>query len=860
MMKKTILYGLALLGLTLNISAQSPVKKSFKTLRSQDVICPADFHDAHSVIHAPQSYKKLARLQSPATKTSEFEVEYIGFPEDAKVAFERAVDIWEYLIQSDVPIRVIAYWEALGSNILGSANTTDFLINFEGAPKVNTYYPIALAEKLAGKPLNNDVEFDIYCRFSSQIPWHYGEAKDITSGKFDLTSIVLHELGHGLGFISTMSVSAQRGSYGYGTPYKTIYDAYIEDVTGNNLVDTSAYTNNTADLYRALTGNGLYFDISVDNTKPKLYAPTSFSSGSSISHLDDYSYLSGTENSLMTSTARSMEVAHDPGPLAMGIFEEMGWKSTSIVHQELKNFTSGSPVTFEATLRSDSTLNVESFKLYYKTNNGEWQSIDLENISGNTYAHSITFPNGVNDVQYYFEYISESGNSTISPGNDGVSNTSYYYSFDIGTDTQGPAIYHTPFQIQDINSELNILALAEDDFNAGIESVVVNYAINGKSGTLNLELYNEDTFGTEYSQGINNPYSYLSLDAFPNLSAGDQVTYQIVATDKSGNKTTLPTQYQSTSSTAKPVASFYSFTVTSLLGVVNSYESNFENADNDFALTGFSITEPEGFNSKGLHSSHPYQNGLGLLSPEDGESVLIRFEKDEIAMLRYALSYGEGTSTLITFDEVVMVEPGTDYEAEMYDYVAVETSLDDGETWDVLEASYDSRKDSQWLALYEGDMSTGEYANSETKGNIAMTRKRNLVISSGLFNSLRGEPMLLRFRLYSDQFSYGWGWSIDNLYVQALAPVITANEKEPELCIFPNPTSERLDFTLQVSKPQTIKAEIFTVNGIKVYEEESETAENSIYKRINIAALSSGTYVLKVKDSSGVRYKRFVKI
>ncbi|MBK9509673.1 MAG: hypothetical protein IPO04_09500 [Cytophagaceae bacterium] len=147
---------------------KAQIKYDFKVekRKAPDVVCPARFVDSPSFRDMPAYVKD--RINNPKARIAAnpqgatFDVTYVGFPEEAKAAFQRAVDIWANMLRSTVNIKVTAYWESLDNGVLGSANTTNYYRNFSGAREVNTYYPIALAEKLAGKEVNSINEDDIF--------------------------------------------------------------------------------------------------------------------------------------------------------------------------------------------------------------------------------------------------------------------------------------------------------------------------------------------------------------------------------------------------------------------------------------------------------------------------------------------------------------------------------------------------------------------------------------------------------------------------------------------------------------------------------------------------------------------------
>ena len=139
--------------------------------------------------------------------------------------FEVAANIWEQVLQPKVDIRVVAQFTALGPNVLGSAGTQFVFRNFPGAEYPDTWYHSALADQLAGVELNPG-QPDIVANFSSDFAFYMGF--DNNEGLLvDLLPVVLHELGHGLGF-------SNFANEGNGTLFqngKDIYSQYTLDVS-----------------------------------------------------------------------------------------------------------------------------------------------------------------------------------------------------------------------------------------------------------------------------------------------------------------------------------------------------------------------------------------------------------------------------------------------------------------------------------------------------------------------------------------------------------------------------------------------------------------------------------------------------
>jgi hypothetical protein len=252
-------------------------------------------------------------------------VNYSNFPANAQAAFAYAVDIWADALTSSVPIVVEANYEFIAGNTLGFAGAANSLRNFPNAPLPNTFYPVALADKLRGVN-NNPGQIDITCTFNSSSNWYFGTDGNTPSGQYDFVTVVLHELCHGLGFFGSASLTNGNGFLGFdGSPF--IYDTFTEQQNGTLL---TSLPNGSTTLANAFTSGQLYWggDEGANangGNRPRLYAPANWSGGSSFSHLNESTYPAGNVNSLMTPQIGTAEANHNPGPIVLGIFEDIGW-------------------------------------------------------------------------------------------------------------------------------------------------------------------------------------------------------------------------------------------------------------------------------------------------------------------------------------------------------------------------------------------------------------------------------------------------------------------------------------------------------------------------------------------------------
>jgi uncharacterized repeat protein (TIGR01451 family) len=246
---------------------------------------------------------------------------------EAKTAFNYAASIWESLLNSTVTIEIDACWTEMTGSTLG-ASSSNYVLN----TSTSTWYHESLANSLAGSNID-PADPDMTILYNRSFDWYYGTDGNTPSGKMDFVSVVLHEICHGLGFAGSMTVNGSAGYWGWGSSdYPATYDRFAENGSGTPLLDLG---NGTTTLGSALTGGNIYFDGTNANaanggSRPKLYAPDSWTPGSSYSHLD-YDTFNETNNELMVWAISDGESIHNPGPITMGMFEDMGWTTSETV-------------------------------------------------------------------------------------------------------------------------------------------------------------------------------------------------------------------------------------------------------------------------------------------------------------------------------------------------------------------------------------------------------------------------------------------------------------------------------------------------------------------------------------------------
>ncbi|MGH8562821.1 MAG: hypothetical protein ACREXW_01535 [Gammaproteobacteria bacterium] len=217
------------------------------------------------------------------------------------IAFRAAAAIWAERIQSPVRIRIDARFDPLGCNassaVLGSAGPTTVHRDFRGARVAKTWYVQALANALAGWDLAPG-QSDIRARFNSAVGttcafpdiWYYGLDGLPPGTKIDFVTVVLHEIGHGLGFLSLVDLAT-------GEKFMGLNDIYMrrllnsrtrrrypqmtdrERVRASRSVQALRWTGRRVVAASTLLGDG------VDpRGRVQMYAPRPPEPGSSVSH------------------------------------------------------------------------------------------------------------------------------------------------------------------------------------------------------------------------------------------------------------------------------------------------------------------------------------------------------------------------------------------------------------------------------------------------------------------------------------------------------------------------------------------------------------------------------------------------
>lgn len=300
-------------------------------------------------------------------------------------AFEFAAEIWAQTLDSSVEIEIEANFDPLYCDAtkaaLGAAGAYMLNADWIGAPRPNTWYPIALANRLAGVD-NAPGTPDIWATFNSAIGttcdfakwWYYGLDGKAPANRSDFVTTVVHELAHGLGFQTYVdpatgkrkAITYQATTYEFDDIFMTFLEDHSLGLTFPQMTDAQrkAASIDSGDLHwvglNVVAGGVL---LTAGRSQPsghvEMYAPNPVETGSSLSHFSK----SLAPNEALEPVYTG--VNHNPG-LARQLMQDVGWVTgaptdlffvvdmTGSFYDDLPVFKSEAPKIIE-TLRNEGT-------------------------------------------------------------------------------------------------------------------------------------------------------------------------------------------------------------------------------------------------------------------------------------------------------------------------------------------------------------------------------------------------------------------------------------------------------------------------------------------------------------------------
>jgi len=260
-------------------------------------------------------------------RTSDIDGQPTTLGQDRLDCFAAAAQVWANYLDISVNIVVAAEFNALGGSqfgaVLGFAGPSNAVRDFSGAPLANMLFTIAQANQLAGSNLgggspeinatfNSDVDGPVVLGSTS---WYYGIDGNPPPGEIDFFSTALHELGHGLGFLTLMNP-------GSGALNSGLMDIYTNQLRRAGATNLNYSAMNNAQRAAANTSGEVVWKgaevVAAQGGNHPIFAPNPIQSGSSISHWDTTSF----PNLLMEPSATDAFIALT---LEIEAFADMLW-------------------------------------------------------------------------------------------------------------------------------------------------------------------------------------------------------------------------------------------------------------------------------------------------------------------------------------------------------------------------------------------------------------------------------------------------------------------------------------------------------------------------------------------------------
>lgn len=265
-----------------------------------------------------------------------------------------------------------------------------------------------------------------------------------------------------------------------------------------------------------------------------------------------------------------------------------------------------------------------------------------------------------------------------------------------------------------------------------------------------------------------------------------------------------------------------------LQGYQNSFYDYFINIEN-FSASGFSI-ESFGTSNSSLQSAHSYTSNT------DASAILL------------APIIVSSVNSSISYQDVVLVQPGSSGsifgQAAFNDYVVIEGTKD-GLNWKPIANGYNSSVNQTWTSAY----------NSSSTGNISMTATENFDLRNKF---AANDTILIRFRLHANSdATTGWGWSIDNLYIQQQPTAVEQNEPF-DVELYPNPNSGNFKVKYQLPQGSKIGFQIWDMTGKSLSSKELGIQSKGTHEEeFDLTDFSNGQYIIKASTSIDTKTLRF---
>lgn len=250
--------------------------------------------------------------------------------------------------------------------------------------------------------------------------------------------------------------------------------------------------------------------------------------------------------------------------------------------------------------------------------------------------------------------------------------------------------------------------------------------------------------------------------------------------------------------------------------------SNLMSAATDFAISpqgGYTISS-FGTSNLSLQSIHPY--------PSNTESTATLLQPIIVA----------NTNANFFYQDVAIVQPspGVSFgQPGFKDFVVVEATKN-GLDWIPLKDGYSASANAAWQTAFTGNQ----------PGTPSMQVDQSIDIKSKFATN---DTLLFRFRIKADNdATTGWGWSIDNLFIQQAPTGIEPSSVFSELSVYPNPTTSKATISYFLNQPSEVRILVNDETGRNFLDENLGVQNEGQHgHEINLESDKKGLCLIRLK-------------
>jgi len=214
-------------------------------------------------------------------------------------------------------------------NVIGASYRMPNFLNTGQVPSqpTYTYYPSPLWNQLVG--YDATTQYDIVLEMNSTFNFYYGITGNPGSNQIDWTTVMLHEICHGLGFYP---LCGSNGAWSLSPQYPGTFDRQLfQGTTGPCITELTqsqrAALMTSGNLYAGAPASHLLTANS--GSRVQMYAPTSYAPGSSNSHWN---------TTVTFPTFMKHQIAygfklHSIGTRKVGMMLDIGWEQPNSSQQ-----------------------------------------------------------------------------------------------------------------------------------------------------------------------------------------------------------------------------------------------------------------------------------------------------------------------------------------------------------------------------------------------------------------------------------------------------------------------------------------------------------------------------------------------